>query len=286
MSIDREQLRDLILQELPALFERDPELQRLIVRLSQQYFADRRETESRFDQMLDELRRDREEQSRRWAEQMRLWDEQNRKWDEQVRLWDEQNRKWDEQVRLWDEQNRKWDEQVGLWDEQNRKWEEQNRRWEENQREIRELIQRTDVLNRRFDSTIGALGARWGLSSEHSFRSALQGILTDFFPLEVIHVNEYDDSGEVFGRPEQVELDLIIKNGVLLICEIKSSMSKADMYLFERKARWYQQRHGRTAQRLIVISPMVDPAARKVAERLGIAVYSFPEDAGKAITEP
>lgn len=258
MSIDREQLRDLILQELPALFERDPELQRLIVRLSQQYFADRRETESRFDQMLDELRRDREEQSRRWAEQMRLWDEQNRKWDEQV----------------------------GLWDEQNRKWEEQNRRWEENQREIRELIQRTDVLNRRFDSTIGALGARWGLSSEHSFRSALQGILTDFFPLEVIHVNEYDDSGEVFGRPEQVELDLIIKNGVLLICEIKSSMSKADMYLFERKARWYQQRHGRTAQRLIVISPMVDPAARKVAERLGIAVYSFPEDAGKAITEP
>ncbi|GIW01363.1 PD-(D/E)XK nuclease family protein [Roseiflexus sp.] len=265
MSIDREQLRDLILQELPALFERDPELQRLIVRLSQQYFADRRETESRFDQMLDELRRDRKEQSRRWAEQMRLWEEQNRKWEEQ---------------------NRKWDEQVRLWDEQNRKWEEQNRRWEENQREIRELIQRTDVLNRRFDSTIGALGARWGLSSEHSFRSALQGILTDFFPLEVIHVNEYDDSGEVFGRPEQVELDLIIKNGVLLICEIKSSMSKADMYLFERKARWYQQRHGRTAQRLIVISPMVDPAARKVAERLGIAVYSFPEDAGKAITEP
>ncbi|PMP82965.1 MAG: hypothetical protein C0183_09135 [Roseiflexus castenholzii] len=256
------------------------------MRLSQQYFADRRETESRFDQMLDELRRDREEQSRRWAEQMRLWDEQNRKWEEQNRKWDEQVRLWDEQNRKWEEQNRKWDEQVRLWDEQNRKWEEQNRRWEENQREIRELIQRTDVLNRRFDSTIGALGARWGLSSEHSFRSALQGILIDFFPLEVIHVNEYDDSGEVFGRPEQIELDLIIKNGVLLICEIKSSMSKADMYLFERKARWYQQRHGRTAQQLIVISPMVDPAARKVAERLGIAVYSFPEDAGKAITEP
>ncbi|MGC8951770.1 PD-(D/E)XK nuclease family protein [Chloroflexus sp.] len=271
MTIDREQLRELILQELPALFERDPELQRLILRLSQQYFADRRETESRFDQILEELRRDREEQSRRWAEQMRLWEEQNRRWEEQ-------DRRWDEQVRLWDEQNRKWEEQ-------NRRWEEQDRRWEENQREIRELIQGMKVLDRRFDSTIGALGARWGLSSEQSFRSALRGILTDFFPLEVIHVNEYDDSGEVFGRPEQIELDLIIKNGVLLICEIKSSMSKADMYLFERKARWYQQRHGRTAQQLIVISPMVDPAARKVAERLGIVVYSFPEDAGEAITE-
>ncbi|RMD81785.1 MAG: DUF3782 domain-containing protein [Chloroflexi bacterium] len=264
MTIDREQLRELILQELPALFERDPELQRLILRLSQQYFADRRETESRFDQILEELRRDREEQSRRWAEQMRLWEEQDRRWEEQ---------------------SRRWAEQMRLWEEQDRRWEEQNRRWEENQSVIRELIKRVDVLDRRFDSTIGALGACWGLSSEQSFRSALRGVLTEFFPLEVIHVNEYDDSGEVFGRPEQIKLDLIIKNGVLLICEIKSSMSRADMYLFERQVRWYQQRHGRTVQQLIVISPMVDPAARKVAERLGIVVYSFPEDAGKAITE-
>jgi hypothetical protein len=45
------------------------------------------------------------------------------------------------------------------------------------------------------------------------------------------------------------------------------------MYIFERKARFYERRHGRTASRLLVISPMIDPRAKKVAERLGIETY-------------
>lgn len=77
----------------------------------------------------------------------------------------------------------------------------------------------------------------------------------------------------MFERPDQVELDVIIKNGLLLICEIKSSIDKAGMYIFERKARFYEQRHQRTANRLIVISPMIEARAWKVAERLGIEAY-------------
>jgi len=340
MPLERDQIRELIIQELPALLERDPEVQRLILQLAQKYFAGRSETDSRFDRILEELRQSREEQARlwaeqaqRWAEQAQRWAEQDRRWEEQTRLWAEQSRrweenqreiremlrrlgemdqrhaeidrKWEEQTRRWEEQTRRWAEQAQRWAEQDRRWEEQtrlwaeqsqrweeqtrlwaeqSRRWEENQRDIRELMRRHAALDRKFDSTIGALGARWGLYSEQSFRDALRGILTGFFNLEVINVNEFDETGEVFGRPEQIELDVIIKNGLLLICEIKSSMSKADMYLFERKARWYERRHERKADRLIVISPMVDAPARKVAERFGIVVYSFAEDAGDALT--
>jgi len=89
----------------------------------------------------------------------------------------------------------------------------------------------------------------------------------------VINVNDYDDEGVVFGRPDQVELDVIIKNGLLLICELKSSIDKAGMYIFERKARFYEKRHGRQANGLIVSSPMIDARARQVAERLGIEIY-------------
>ncbi len=96
--------------------------------------------------------------------------------------------------------------------------------------------------------------------------------------MQVINVNEYDDQGEVFGRPDQVELDVIIKNGLLLICELKSSIDKAGMYILERKARFYELRHQRTANRLIVISPMIDARARKVAERLGIDTYGDPTE--------
>ena len=239
--MEDQQLRQLILRELPDILQRDPEVQELVVRLARQHFAGKTETESRFDRLLDELRRDREEQSR------------------------------------------KWDEQTDRWEEQTDRWQEQARRWEENQQTLRQMMDAIQALSRKHDSTIGALGARWGLSAEQSFRNALQGILQGTFGVQVVNVVEYDDAGQVFGHPDQVELDLIIKNGELIICEIESSMSKGDMYLFERKARFYEQKHQRTASRLIAISPMVDKAARSVAARLGIQVYSYAEDVDPSV---
>ena len=76
------------------------------------------------------------------------------------------------------------------------------------------------------------------------------------------------------GRPDQIELDVIIKNGLLLICELKSSIDKAGMHIFERKARFYESRHNRKADRLIVISPMIDPQAQILAGQLNIETYS------------
>ncbi|MBK1630381.1 hypothetical protein CKO31_06395 [Thiohalocapsa halophila] len=125
----------------------------------------------------------------------------------------------------------------------------------------------------RQEQAIEALGAPWGLSSEASFRAALKGILEESFGVEVLNVNEFDDEGTVFGVPDQVEIDIIVRNGELILCELKSSMSKADIYTFERKVDYYQRRHGRTATRKIVISPMVRPEARPVAERLGIEIF-------------
>jgi hypothetical protein len=332
MPLEREHVKAIILQELPAILEQDADVRQLILRLAQQHFADRGETESRFDRVLGELRRDREEQNRKWEENQRVlkamqdeanrkWEEQNRKWEENQRalkaMQDEANRKWDEQNRKWDENQRAlkaaqdearrtWDENQRTlkamqdeanrrWDEQNRKWDENqralkamqdeaNRKWEEDHREIMAMIRRMEALDRKYDSTIGALGARWGLYSEQSFRNALRGILTGFFNIEVINVIEYDDTGAVFGRPDQIELDLIIKNGLLIICEIKSSVSKADVYAFERKARWYEQRHARQADRLMIISPMIDARAREAARRLQIDMYSFAEEAGEALS--
>jgi len=71
---------------------------------------------------------------------------------------------------------------------------------------------------RKHDRHIGALGARWGLQSEATFRNAFAGILEKNFDIEVLNVNEYDEQGEVFVRPAQVELDVIVKNGLLLLC--------------------------------------------------------------------
>ncbi len=151
--------------------------------------------------------------------------------------------------------------------------EEQNRKWDENQAELKRLHEAVMAQIQKNERSIDALYTRCGLQSEKAFHDALTGILEKKFGEEVLNINENDEQCVVFGRPDQVELDVIIKNGMLLICELKSSIDKAGMYIFERKARFYEQRHQRTANRLIVISPMIDARARKVAEKLGIETY-------------
>ncbi|MGA0362712.1 MAG: PD-(D/E)XK nuclease family protein [bacterium] len=226
--MEKQEIVQLVKEQLPALLEESPELERWIERLTAQRYANRQQTESRFDQLLGELRRDREEQSRKWAEQ-------NRKWEESKA---ESDRKWAEQT----EQNKR------LWLE-------------------------VGEQKSRLDRKIGALGARWGIGSERAFRHALAAVLTESFGVEVLNINEYDDAGEVFGRPDQIELDIIVRNGTLIIFELKSSTDRSQLYVFSRKIAFYEKHHQRTADRKILVSPFIHPRAQELAQELGIETY-------------
>ncbi|MCS7032210.1 MAG: hypothetical protein NZL92_11885, partial [Gloeomargarita sp. SKYG116] len=70
-----------------------------------------------------------------------------------------------------------------------------------------------------------------------------------------------------------------VRNGMCCLEDIH----KSEMYAFERKARFYEKRHARRADRLLVISPMVDKAAQALARRLGILVYSYAGDVDPAV---
>ncbi len=218
------EIRELIKRELPHLIAEDPGIRDFILRTVSEYYTPRDEFSDRFDSILAELQRDREEQ--------RLERERDR-----------------EEQRLERERDR------------------------EEQRLEREAL--LEKVNRRYDSTIGALGSRWGVYSEASFRNGIQAILVESFGVEVLNLQESDPEGEVFGRPDQVEIDVIIKNGLVIVCELKSSISKSDMYTFDRKVAFYEKRYQRSVNRKLVISPMVDSFAFPVAERLGIEVYSY-----------
>lgn len=252
-----ESLKETIKRELPTWLREDPAFRTYVLELTRNEYADRRETGDRFYELLGELRRDREKQERKWEAnqaELKLMRE------EQARTWEANQA---ELQRMREEDAQKWEESRA----------DSNRRWDENQEELKRLHNEIIAQAQKFDRGIGALGSRWGLQSEKAFRDALAAILEQSFDVQVVNVTDYDDSGEVFGRPDQIELDVIIKNGLLLICELKSSIDKAGMYIFERKARFYERRHERKANRLIVISPMIDGRARKVGERLGIEMY-------------
>ena len=265
--------------ELPELLKQDSGFRQWLEQLIRQTAVTPESFDARFERMLREFAADRAEQRRRWDEHDREWREWVAKFDahaqEQARKWDEHDREWREWVAKFDAHTQ---EQARKWDEQNRKWDEQNRKWDEQNHKNNALLEEIKTSRARQEQGIGALGARWGIASEHSFRAALKGILEKSFGVEVLNVNEFDDEGTVFGAPDQVEIDIIIKNGDLILCELKSSMSKSDMYTFDRKVSFYERRHQRRAQRKIAISPMVPPPVRAIAEKLGIEVFGYAED--------
>mgnify|MGYP001376005889 CR=1 FL=1 len=220
------EIKALIQKELPRAIAEEPGVRDFVLRTVSEYYTPRTEFDEKFDRVLNELQRDREEQARKW-------------------------------------------------DEQNRKWEENTQRLDRMEAQNSATLEEIQKANRRYESAIGAIGSRWGLYSEASFRNGLQAILGQSFGVEVLNLTLYDQEGEVFGRPEQVELDIIIKNGLTIVCELKSSIDKAGMYVFGRKAEFYAKNQNRVVDRKIVISPMVDERAIPVAKSLGIETYSY-----------
>ena len=77
-------------------------------------------TQSRFDRIMDELKRDREARDKKWDAQEKKWKANEKKWDEERRI--------------------------------------QDKKWDANQKIINEILASIEASNERFNSTIGALG--------------------------------------------------------------------------------------------------------------------------------
>jgi len=169
--------------------------------------------------------------------------------------------------------NTRFEEHSRILEGHSKRLEEMSMRQEVHSKTIEELMKRLDEHEKRLESAIGGLDARRGIMSEESFRQGLKGILQDL-GLKVERNLDYDPEGYVFGHPEQVEPDVLIKNKTVLLVEIKSSISKEEMHIFQRKVEFYEKKQKVKVERKGVLSPFVDPRAKPIAERFGIEVYT------------
>ena len=251
---------------------------------------------TRLDQVLSLIINDRVHFDEKWAENERKWIGNEQKWAEfksysdekwaaNDARWDANDLKWIANDARWDANDLKWIANDARWDANDLKWQINDIRWVNINSILDDLIASFLEFkkdNLKFDEfmrvKVGALGARWGVATENSYRSMLESILVKSFNVEVQNFIGLDESGTVFGRPDQIELDIIIKNGVLIIMELKSSISKNDLYIFERKVRWYESKFDIIVNRAIVVSPMVDRWAIAVAEKLKIELFSNFDD--------
>ena len=89
---------------------------------------------------------------------------------------------------------------------------------------------------------------------------------------KVEHYLKYDTEGKVFGHPDQIEIDMIIRDRQVTLVEIKSSLSKGDVSLFKRKIDFYREKEKGKVDKKLIIAPFVEPGADKLASLFGMEI--------------
>jgi hypothetical protein len=189
---------------------------------------------------------------------------------EQERRWEEQAKRWEENNRRWEENNKRWEEAYKRFEAIERKLLEHDKRFEAIERKLLEHDKRFNSLMRR----ITAIGARWGIHTETAFRRAMRGIIEEILGKGKVEKWVYfDKTGEVYGYPSQVEVDVLIKNGLHILVEVKASASIGDVSILWRKGKLYEKVTG-VKPRLVIITPFIDKNARETAVKQGVEVYT------------
>ena len=140
-----------------------------------------------------------------------------------------------------------------------------------------EIMKLREDLNRGFmlvERHISALGARWGLMAEEAFREGIRGLVEGELGFRVERWARFDGEGYVYGYPSQVEVDVALHDGRLILVEVKSHVGVSDVYVFRRVAEFYERVEGRRPDRLIMVTPYADAKALEASLRLGVEVYT------------
>ncbi len=144
------------------------------------------------------------------------------------------------------------------------------------ERASQEIDHKIDRASEKVHIQLSAMGARWGTQSESAFREGLTHILERETNLKVVRYEKTDLEGVVFGHPSLIEIDVAIRNGEHILIEIKSSVSRSDVYVLTRKAAFYEQKEGVKIKQIMIISPMLAPGARDLADDMEIDIFTSP----------
>lgn len=140
-----------------------------------------------------------------------------------------------------------------------KKWAEQARLWNENNKRLAENVKRWDENDKRW-----AEDERKWQENQQIIRDILESI-------KVLN-RKHEQSIGALGARWWLRAEQAFRNA------LKGILGEVTKLEVINKAVFYQKKHNRKAQRLMVISPMIDKKASELARDLGIQTYSYVED--------
>ena len=144
------------------------------------------------------------------------------------------------------------------------------KRTESRLEELAEAQKRTEItMSKGFKDlrdSISALGGRWGIMAEGTFRSAISGLLRD---------RGYEVTNGVYGGRE---VDIIIRNGEHILIEVTSSMKKSDIGKIVSSADDYEAKTG-ISPRIMIAAIYIPPMVMReiVDAKRKVEIFSMDE---------
>ena len=123
---------------------------------------------------------------------------------------------------------------------------------------------------RELAAKVNALGTRWGIVSEETFRESVKYLVEDLVgAYRVERWVWYDRDGFVYGHPSWVEVDVLVRDGEHILVEFKASVDRADVGELYRIGQLYERVVG-VRPRLLLVSPAIRRRAAEAARQAGV----------------
>ncbi|OYT37470.1 MAG: hypothetical protein B6U89_07235 [Desulfurococcales archaeon ex4484_58] len=167
-------------------------------------------------------------------------------------------------------------------EERQQKLEERQQRLEERFAELEERFAKLEERQQRLEEEMRetrrvliTISHRFGILSEAGFREAMKYVVQELFGLATVEKKSiYDEKGIVYGYPSMIDIDVLIHDKEHILIEIKSRVSRADVYELHRVGKLYEEKYN-VKPRLVIIGGFIDDKAWEVAKNLNVEIKPY-----------
>ncbi len=152
------------------------------------------------------------------------------------------------------------------------KLEERFARLEERQQILEERFARLEEEFRENRRLVLIVAHRFGVISERAFREAMRFVVEEVLGVAKVEKWVYrDGEGYVYGYPSIIEVDVVVRDDVHVLVEVKSRVSRGDVAELYRKAVLYERIVG-VKPKMLIIGGFIDEDAWEAARKLDVEI--------------
>jgi len=168
------------------------------------------------------------------------------------------------------EQEKRWEENNKRWEEAYKRFERIEVILAEHSKYIAELTKAVGELK----ASLGSIGRRWGRDLEllvlNLYRDAVERFGIDIERIEKVSLRDYE--GKYLQRGAKIELDVYMSDKVVYLIEVKSFVDEDDVEWFNTRCEIFAKEKNLKDYRKLIVAVNIFKEALERARELGIDV--------------